>query len=66
MLTMKNARDNLKKSRELSVPDESTERKQTPNITEMSIEEAREAEKVFNDELRIFREAAAINRKIVE
>lgn len=32
-------------------------------MSSMTIGEAREAEKAFNDELRIFKEAAAMNRK---
>ena len=32
------------------------------NTRSMSIEEAREAEKEFNEQLRIFKEAAAMNR----
>jgi len=37
--------------------------KQASNTNGMTIEEAREAEKEFNEQLRIFKEIAAMNRK---
>ena len=63
---MKNVRDNLKKSRKSFVSDGLPERKTAGNARGMSIEEARKAEKAFNDGLRIFREVAALKRKNAE
>ena len=42
------------------------EQKSVRNINDMSIEEAREAEKTFDAELQLFRETASLNRKQAE
>ena len=44
-------------------PAEQERRKAAGNTRDMTIDEAREAEKAFNEELQIFREAARMNRK---
>ncbi len=44
-------------------PAEKERRKAAGNTGDMTIEEAREAEKAFNEELEIFKEVARMNRK---
>lgn len=57
----------MKTTRDLQKNEKSTENRneQSPAKTtnNMTIEEAREAEKAFNEELEIFKKAAEVNRK---
>ena len=46
--------------------DKEADLKSVGNINDMSIEEAREAEKAYDAELQLFREAASLNRKQAE
>jgi len=58
-----NNQSNGKGSAEL---DKEADLKSVGNINDMSIEEAREAEKAYDAELQLFREAASLNRKQAE
>ena len=51
------------RKKETPIPaDPAADAKPEKDTRDMTIEEAREAEKAFNEELRIFREAAKLNR----
>jgi len=52
-------RNNMKDEKPVS----SKKREPAGNIKNMTIEEARKAEKAFNEELEIFKEATRMNRK---
>ena len=62
---MKNIRNNEKEVKDHKLPS-LRKWEQTKYNNTMTIEEAREAEKAFNEELKIFQKAAAMNRKIKE
>ena len=59
---MKTAKSSTKKTPAPAKPGKKENTNPDNTIRGMTIEEAREAEKAFNEELEIFREAAKMNR----
>ena len=60
----------MKTTRDLQKTEKATKNRNEQNPAKttntMTIEEAREAEKAFNEELEIFKEATRLNRKLKE